>query len=104
MQQTTPRILLLTILAFALSACGKSESLIELEGVVAKSGAKLVTCEGKKGVEMTDCITKVSVEMSKDWSTHLVAAANDDPKAIQALTEKMSALILKSSDMASSAY
>jgi len=98
------KLLLLVVISFGITACGKSESVTALEGVVAEGEKGLKACEGKKGTDMSDCVTKVTTKMAADWGKHVVKAAEDSPEAVTELTNKMTAVTQKGVDMASAAF
>jgi len=98
------KLLLLVVVSFGITACGKSESVTNLEGVVAAAEKGLKGCEGKKATDMSNCVTEVTTKMAKDWGTHVIEAANDDPEAVQKLTTKMTEVTQKGVDMASAAF
>jgi len=98
------KLLLLVVISFGITACGKSESVTNLEGVVAAGEKGLKACEGKKGTEMSNCVTEVTTKMAKDWGVHVVDAASADPEAVQMLTTKMTEVTQKGVDMASAAF
>jgi len=98
------KLLLLIVVSFGITACGKSESVTNLEGVVAAAEKGIEACKGKKAQEMSTCVTDVTTKMAKDWGTYVIDAANDDPEAVQMLTTKMTEVTQKGVDMASAAF
>ena len=102
--KTLSKALFVSIIALGLTACGKPESVSKLETLIAEADTALSNCEGKKGAEMVDCTTKITIQLGTDWSANVIEATNDDGEAVAALTDKMTAVIQKGTDMASSAF
>jgi len=98
------KLLLLVVISFGLTACGKSESVTNLEGVIAAGEKGIKGCEGKKGTEMSNCVTEVTTKMATDWGKFVVEAASDDPEAVQQLTTKMTEVTQKATEIATAAF
>ena len=86
--KTITKTILITSLAFGLSACGKSENVEALEGVLATYETKVTECGSKKETALVDCLASVMEKSGLEYSAAVTKATPDDPEAVMELSNK----------------
>jgi hypothetical protein len=100
-QRRNQRLLIggLCVASLALAACGKSDSVTKLEGILAAGENQLTQCQAIPSAERANCIAGVLTDTGAQWTANVSAAASDDPEATAALASAYTAFASKASDL-----